>query len=648
MVAVPITLNDNGGSGGDGIVYHNVDTGGKYSDIETQHAIASVRVPQYPRYKFLGYFSAATGGTKYINSDGSFTSAFYAYAPTAPVTLYAQWSLSYYIVTVDSRGGAGGESELYAKAATGGIYSDTALTNAVTFVTPPTLVGNRFLGYFSAATGGTKYIEPTGQVLPSLSSLVPTSDFTLFAQWSALYTITLDKRGGSGGSSGLWYDSHTQQYYADETFVSPVTNIVPPTRAGNTFLGYFTAATGGVKYINADGSFASAFVTPTSNFTLFAQWDTNALVLYLDAAGGIDAPDCAYFKNGGWYADERGLVPMPTITVPTRNGYVFGGYKDGDGNTLVTTEGVIVPESISADAFATAQWTAMSFVLSFDYNGGTEGIASKSVTMGQPIGELPTTTRDGKIFVGWKVANRFVDELTAWDFPANMTARAEWTGYVGFCFDWFGLASDALVPIRSDAGDNKQRLCVSHIGRYEPNVNQTSGVWRNPSVTYAVKRNTTIMATLGQAFPATIADGMMKVSGYMVTDVRVETLVGQFPTVTVSAVANEGANAINLFNVSIPVIARSKAQALLGCVAGGGYLQRCAVTAHADPVVVAENMMPCASDVVNGVLMAEAMTIAPNLEDPPIAGGGFTSLGEPRSGAESTYQSWSFTAQKEL
>ncbi len=69
----------------------------------------------------------------------------------------------------------------------------------------------------------------------------------LYAQWTAAtYTVTFDKRGGTGGT-----DSTTV------TYGQPMPNIILPTRTGYIFDGYYTQINGeGTQYYNADGSSA--------------------------------------------------------------------------------------------------------------------------------------------------------------------------------------------------------------------------------------------------------------------------------------------------------------------------------------------------------------------------------------------------------
>ena len=231
--------------------------------------------------------------------------------------------------------------------------------------------------------------------------------------------------------------------------------------------------------------------------------------------------------------------------------------------------------------------------------------------------------------------------------------------------DWFNLASSALVPIASTTGDTRHRVAVSHGGKYESGVNEVGKVWRNPSVIYVVKADTTVSVKLGKAWAATFtgsgSDRKMTISGFMITTVEIVTEIGNFPTVTVSAVANEGANAVNnftvnanKFNVSVTVVARSKAQNLLNAISGGGHLQRCTLVATCDPVVCEENLMPCASDIVNGRYELSAETLAPNGEAAPTmtaasgTNGGFALIDDPQQGRDGDYMRYMINARKEM
>ena len=82
------------------------------------------------------------------------------------------------------------------------------------------------------------------------------------AQHSASPNITLDKQGGTDGTTSI---------SVAEGNVLPT--ITPPNRTGFTFGGYYTSVNGGgTKIYNADGTPAISASTFTANTTLYAYW----------------------------------------------------------------------------------------------------------------------------------------------------------------------------------------------------------------------------------------------------------------------------------------------------------------------------------------------------------------------------------------
>lgn len=645
-VSYPLTVNKGSGTGGPNTVYSKATSGGIYAEWQCTTRLTTITPPTLACYAFNGYFSAASGGTKYTDANGAILNALSTTVFTAAATIYAQFTRATFKVTFSKDGGTGGTNTAYTKVTTGGIYADDLAKTEITSIVPPTKAGFAFVGYFSESTGGTAYTDNAGNILPAFRSLVATADVTVYARWRQIYTATLDKHGGSGGSVGLYYDTSTGSFYDDPACIDAVTSIIPPRRSCHTFNGYFTAETGGTKRINADGTFVSGFASLTDNVTLHAQWTRTGYAVNLDAAGGTAEPSAFVFKiGGGFFADDTYTDPVVAVRV-VRAGYTFGGCFDGT-TKIINADGSFAVASVSADVTIVAKWTAQSFTLYFDYQGGAGGTDSKTVTMGAAIGTLPTTSFEGFTFDGWYVDGVKITATTAWRWADNMTAMAKWrkirTSSFGDTVDYFYLESPLLQIVNSSSGDNKQRIYVSHIGKNEPNVGGVGGVWRNPEVVYQVVGDVNLNVVLGKAFAGT--DG---VSGYMITSVRVDTAIGKFPKITVSAVANEGADAINKFTVACLVLARARAQNLMNAIGGGGALQSCKLSAQCDPVVIAENQMPCASDIVNGRVNVTATTYAPNRENVPVAGGGFVFVGIPKETNGVDYQSWQINAIKDL
>ena len=416
-------------------------------------------------------------------------------------------------------------------------------------------------------------------------------------------TITLNNNGGSGTSPTTLYYNTTGYYWATAKNTGTSYRIYSltsrPTRTNHIFVGFFTNTSGGPQMILASGILEIGN-DPGGNVTIYARWNNYATITLNRGEYGTGGTAAFYYKlvGGGFYSNTALTTAITSITPPTGGG-TFGGYK-------------------------------LNETLMIDRSGA------------------------------------FTPALLSHTFSADATLLASW---IGGCIDWFGLSSSALVPIASTTGDTRHRVAVSHGGKYESGVNEVGKVWRNPSVTYVVKANTTVAVQLGKAWKPRNAAGQevavgastIAVSGFMITTVEIVTEVGKFPTVTVSAVANEGANAVNnftvnanKFNVSVPVVARSKAQNLLNAISGGGHLQSCRLVAACDPVVCEENLMPCASDIVNGRYELSAETLAPNGEAAPTmtaasgTNGGFALIDDPQQGRDCDFVRYTIQARREM
>ena len=77
-----------------------------------------------------------------------------------------------------------------------------------------------------------------------------------------------------------------------------------------------------------------------------------------------------------------------------------------------------------------AKWTAKTFTVTFNANGGTTPTASKSVTYASTYGTLPTPTRAGYKFNGWftaKTGGTQILSTTKVSITAAQTLYAQWS-----------------------------------------------------------------------------------------------------------------------------------------------------------------------------------------------------------------------------
>ena len=96
-----------------------------------------------------------------------------------------------------------------------------------------------------------------------------------------------------------------------------------------------------------------------------------------------------------------------TLPEPTRRGYTFGGWYTTSAFTTQVTSSTKV--TTARDHTLYAKWTANTYTVTLDANGGTVTPATLSVVFDGKYGDgyndsLPTAKRDGYTFTGWYTA----------------------------------------------------------------------------------------------------------------------------------------------------------------------------------------------------------------------------------------------------
>ena len=266
-----------------------------------------------PGYVFDGWYTAAQGGTLVGTVGASFT-------PTAPTTLYAQWSAATAQVSFVANGGAVS------------VPSSSYTTGSTPLTLPtPTEPGFTFNGWFTAPQGGSLVGMGGGSYAPSSST-------TLFAQWTAIpaFNVTFSANGGNGAVG-------TVSALSGETLSLPSAASI--TRPGYVFTGWNSVADGSGTAFNSTST-----VNLTGPMTLYAQWrqlPPATIAFAMNGAHGSVPPISAY--DG---ATET-LAAPPALARP---GYVFTGWNtraDGKGSTFAG--GATMTLSTSLTLYA--QWS---------------------------------------------------------------------------------------------------------------------------------------------------------------------------------------------------------------------------------------------------------------------------------------------------
>lgn len=142
----------------------------------------------------------------------------------------------------------------------------------------------------------------------------------------------------------------------------------------------------------------------------------------------------SYNANGGTGAPSSqtktyGTALTLSSTKPKRTGYTFSKWNTNSGGTGTNYN---AGASYTANSGVTlyAQWTANTYTVTFNANGGSCSTSSKSVTYDSTYGTLPTPTRTGYTFNGWYTATSGGTKITSSttvSITSAQTLYAQWT-----------------------------------------------------------------------------------------------------------------------------------------------------------------------------------------------------------------------------
>ena len=301
-------------------------TGGSTSATATYGAaLPSVTPPTRISAIFQGYFTEPEGrGTQYYDGNGT---GMRAWDIAAATTLYANWEVFHYTVTLDAQGGGGGLSDF-----------TIAYGEAYPKVSPlPTKTGHTFIGYYEGTDEESVAIYNSHGVSTNVYEKL--SDSTLWAKWSVnTYTLTLD--GGTfTGKVSVAYGT-----------CPPAVRV--PVREGYVFSGYVTGD--GTMVYGADGKSTLASYETAANQDLTALWERLPEVLVLKSAkqrwpwnGKYDVtyevdnldPEKRYAIAGDFTLDE--ISGTAFADIPT---------KSGEGTVMLDAGEIFPAETLTDEA----------------------------------------------------------------------------------------------------------------------------------------------------------------------------------------------------------------------------------------------------------------------------------------------------------
>ena len=485
-------FNYNGADGNNSTSSKSIMYGSAYGDLPN---------PTRSGHSFNGWYY----GNSPINSSTIVST-------DADHTVTASWSAWQHTVHYDANGGSGApgnSTKTYGWPIN--LSTQVPTRTGYTFVNWRDDSGNTYSsgGYYGADQNG-------GTV-------------TLHAQWTPnIYTYSLDKQNGSGGSSVI-YCKYENAYFKDSSctdMISANNPISVPSRTGYTFKGYYTGTSGtGSQVIDSMGRLGSGAAHWASNKTFYAFWVANnySVEYYANKPSGASSSVTGSMNTQSFTYDTSKSLTTNAYILP---GYTFSKWNTkADGTGTSYTNGQIVKNLTSTSGGTVnlyAKWTANTYKVTFNKNNATEfeGDESKTVTFDKAYGNLPSVKREYNVvfgtnggvdclpktskytFLGWYNGNTKVNTTTNVTTPNNHTLTAKWSETAielpdtikeGYTFDgWYtkdgkkvGNAGDKYIPTEDTT------LFAHYRGnQYSLTVNPNGGTWKGSTNSQTVKGNT--------------------------------------------------------------------------------------------------------------------------------------------------------------
>ena len=139
------------------------------------------------------------------------------------------------------------------------------------------------------------------------------SSIYVYAYWTKkanTITITLNKNGGSGGTSYLYYKYGTNTFYSNYACTSTISSISIPSKSGYTFSNYHgdgsCGGSNGESYIQSNGTWYSDLCTDIyKDATLYASWTSSYSYPTYIQSSGTQYINTGFSASGGMTCEYK-------------------------------------------------------------------------------------------------------------------------------------------------------------------------------------------------------------------------------------------------------------------------------------------------------------------------------------------------------
>lgn len=352
----------------EGISGKPADTYSAYVSVEESKSFTNPAAPAAPSgYRFAGWYTAATGGTK-IETEYTIP-----VGATADVTLYAQWN-KLYTVSYNANSGS------YSESCEGGTYI-TGETHTIC-TTIPTRATYTFLGYATSANGEVAYTYSDGAFTPAEVTIAD-ANVTLYAKWALnTYTVNWYADGNPAKTdiynhgAALTLPTSTPSGCGDKVFVGWTANSAydDETTAPSDL---FTEAKGTVT---ADANYYAVFA---KKVTVDTHVESKTLEITIDNFTEITTSYTTTFTHA--YADDNTSVEA------------YGVYKSNNGIQMNSGKSTYIKNTIALAApitNITCNWTASSKNSPTLYVASDKVASTSSDNLGKQSNSVTTQSVD--------------------------------------------------------------------------------------------------------------------------------------------------------------------------------------------------------------------------------------------------------------
>ncbi len=206
--------------------------------------------------------------------------------------------------------------------------------------------------------------------------------------------------------------------FATQNWSKPTVPQTAPEKAGYSFGGwYLDNNTWKVPFNN----YTLTQLPITENTNAYARWTLTTYKVTYVLDGGTNSAE-----NPDFYTIESDTI---TLAEPTRDGYTFDGWYNGDERVTKINWGS------TGDLTLTARWnTFESITITYLSGGGTGTMAKQTCKVGDYL-SLNLFTKADSVFAGWKDQNNNVyrngQEIPATTNSSSLTLTAQWRGNHG-------------------------------------------------------------------------------------------------------------------------------------------------------------------------------------------------------------------------